>query len=145
MESLGFLMNDIARLQRRRFDSYARTLGVTRAQWQVMFGLSRNEGINQAGLAERLEIENITLCRIIDRLQEAGLVERRADPNDRRAWRLYLTAKAQPVMAKLKAIADQVQSEVLYGLSATEQTQLIELLTRVRVNAVGRPPEAANA
>lgn len=145
MESLGFLLHDISRLQRRRFDARARALGVTRAQWQAMFALSRSEGINQAGLAERLEIENITLCRIVDRLEDAGLVERRADPGDRRVWRLYLTAKAQPLLKRLKAIADDMQDEVLAGLSADERASLIELLTRVRVNAAARPFEAAQA
>ncbi len=145
MESLGFMLNDTARLMRRRFDGYARAVGVTRAQWQVLFGISRNEGINQAGLADRMEVENITLCRMIDRLEESGLVERRADPGDRRVWRLYLTAKSAPVLAQLLEVADRLQGEALAGITAAEEATLLQLLARVRANITARPAEAAQA
>ena len=145
MESFGFLLNDTSRLMRRRFDGYARALGVTRAQWQTLLGISRNEGINQAGLADRLEIENITLCRMVDRLEESGLVERRADPKDRRVWRLHLTAKSMPVIAQLHDIASRLQSEMAAGLSAEEQALLEDLLMRVRMNITSRAVETAQA
>src|SRR5207237_4472081 len=93
--ALGFLSHGIARLIRKRFDQRARGLGLTRAQWQVLAHLARHEGINQAGLAEILEIEPITLGRLIDRMEEAGWVERRQHPSDRRARQLYLTAQAE--------------------------------------------------
>ena len=80
--------------------------------------LSRNEGINQGGLAELLEVEPITLCRMIDRLEEAGLVERRRDPGDRRAWQIYLTEQAGPVLEKVRAIADDLFESALDGISA---------------------------
>src|SRR5207302_9486649 len=83
--SFGFLLHDIARLMRKRFDQRARNLNLTRAQWQVVAHLARHEGINQAGLAEIIEIEPITLGRLIDRMEEAGWVERRPNPSDRRA------------------------------------------------------------
>src|ERR1700722_9689780 len=95
--SFGFLLHDIARLMRKRFDQRARSLGLTRAQWQVLAHLARHEGINQAGLAEILEIEAITVGRLVDRMEEAGWVERRAHPSDRRARLLYMTAKARAV------------------------------------------------
>lgn len=145
MESLGFMLNDTARLMRRRFDGYARAVGVTRAQWQVLFGISRNEGINQAGLADRMELENITLCRMIDRLEESGLVERRADPGDRRVWRLYLTPKSEPVLAQLLEVAGRLQGEALSGITAAEEATLLQLLARVRANVTARPLEAARA
>src|SRR6185437_9269425 len=78
--SFGFLLHDIARLMRKRFDQRARSLNLSRAQWQLLVHLSRREGINQSGLAEILEIENITLGRLVDRMEEAGWVERRLDP-----------------------------------------------------------------
>ena len=99
-DSLGFLISDVSRLMRRRFDERARQLGATRAQWRTLTMLSRNEGLNQGALADLLEVEPITLCRMIDRLEESGLVERRRDPADRRAWQLFLTEKSQAVAGR---------------------------------------------
>src|SRR5258706_1021756 len=82
--TLGFLLHEVARLLRRRFEQNARGSGLTRSQWQVLAYLALNEGINQSGLADLLEIEPITLGRIVDKLQILGLIERRPDPSDRR-------------------------------------------------------------
>ena len=139
-DSLGVLITDSARLLRRRFDARARKLGVSRAQWQVLFVLSRTEGINQAGLAEALDVETITVGRMVDRLADAGLVERRADPSDRRAWRLHLTGRAHPILAELRLVADQVMAETLAGLGDGERVLLADLLTRVRGNLAPRSP-----
>src|SRR4029450_3141757 len=87
MENLPFEIAETAHALRRAFDRRAATLGVTRAQWKVLFRLSRMPGLRQVDLADQLDVEPITLCRIIDRLEDAGLVERRRDPADRRAWR----------------------------------------------------------
>lgn len=138
-DGLGVLISDSARLLRRRFDSRARSLGVSRAQWQVLFALSRTEGINQAGLAEALDVETITVGRMVDRLADAGLVERRADPADRRAWRLHLTDRAHPILAELRIVADGVMEETLGGIPPAERDQLAELLGRVRANLAPRP------
>ena len=89
--NFGFLLHDISRLLRKRFDRRARDLGLTKSQWIVMAHLARHEGIKQSGLAEILEIEPITLARHLDRLGETGWIERRADPADRRVWRLVRT------------------------------------------------------
>jgi MarR family transcriptional regulator for hemolysin len=75
--TLGFLLHEVARLLRRRFEQNARDSGLTRSQWQVLAYLANNEGINQSGLADLLEIEPITLCRIVGKLQTRGLIERR--------------------------------------------------------------------
>ena len=139
-ETFGFLLSDTARMLRRRFDSAARAHGVSRAQWRVLFALSRHEGINQAGLADYLEVETITLCRMIDRLQEAGLVERRADPADRRAWRLFLTPAALPLFDTLKHIGENVVAEALAGISEPAKASLLEALQAIRGN-LARPPE----
>ena len=133
-DSLGVLLSNSARLLRRRFDERARSLGVSRAQWQVLFALSRNEGINQAGLAEALDVETITVGRMVDRLEEAGLVERRADPADRRAWRLHLTARAHPLLTQLRVVAEGVMAETLAGLGPEGEAQLAAMLTVVRGN-----------
>jgi len=132
--SFGFLIHDIARLLRKRFDQRARALGLSRSQWQVLFYLSRREGTNQSGLAEILEIENITLGRLIDRLEEAGWVERRPDPNDRRARLLFMTPKVAPVMERMRALAELTRNEALDGLPTGQRELLIDMLTHVRAN-----------
>jgi DNA-binding MarR family transcriptional regulator len=140
-DSVGFLLSDSSRLLRRRFDQYARAIGVTRPQWQVLFALSRLEGTNQGSLAEHLEVEAITLCRMLDRLQEADLVERRADPADRRAWRLFLTDKARPLLDSMRAIGDRVLEEALAGIDAPARAALAESLGRIRLNLTTRPAD----
>lgn len=140
-ESLAFLLKDVSRLLRRRFDARARAFGVSRAQWEVLFALSRNEGINQTGLADYLEVETITLCRMVDRLGEAGLVERRADPADRRAWRLHLTDAARPLVDKLKVLGDTVVAEALTGVDADQLAASVAAMTTMRANLSARPPE----
>jgi MarR family transcriptional regulator, transcriptional regulator for hemolysin len=138
-QSIGFLISDTARLMRRRFDQRARHLGLTRAQWQVLAHLQRNEGINQIGLADLLDIEAITLCRTIDRMEEGGWVERRADPNDRRARLLFLTERARPFIADMRAIAEEIYAEALAGLPADTRQTLTEILTAMRTNLSARP------
>lgn len=143
-DSFGVLITDTARLLRRRFDARARSLCVSRAQWQVMFVLSRTEGINQAGLAEALDVETITVGRMVDRLADAGLVERRADPADRRAWRLHLTDRAHPILAELRLVADQVMAEMMHGIDSAGQASLAALLGQVRANLSPRAPIIAD-
>src|SRR5215210_7149093 len=111
IENIATVLSDVSRLMRREFDARARDIGVTRPQWQVLTVLRRNEGVNQGGLADLLEVEPITVCRMVDRLQEADLVERRADPADRRSWRLFLTAKAQGLLGQLRPFADDMIEE----------------------------------
>ena len=134
MENVGFLVSDVSRLLRRRFDARARLIGVTRAQWRVLTTLSRAEGINQGGLADRLEVEPITLCRMIDRLEEAGHVERRRDPTDRRAWRIYLTDTSRPLLDKLHVVADGLLDDALAGIDDNSRTLFSETLQRIRDN-----------
>ncbi len=145
-ENLGFLMNDVSRLMRRRFDERARTSGATGAQWRTLKILQRSEGLNQGQLAELLEVEPITACRMIDRLEEAGLVERRRDPADRRAWRIFLTEKARPVLDDLHVIASGMIEGALQGLSARQRDDLIASLNAIRENVTQthEGKEAAN-
>lgn len=147
-DSLGFLISDVSRLMRRRFDERARQLGATRAQWRTLTMLSRNEGLNQGALAELLEVEPITLCRMIDRLEESGLVERRRDPADRRAWRLFLTDKSKPMLDELRATADAMFDQVLVGMNAPARDALNDSLNLIRANLLALPsphmPETAH-
>lgn len=138
--SLGFLLADVSRLVRKRFDQRARALGLTRAQWRVLAQLRRREGINQRDLAEILEIESITLVRHIDRLEAKGWVERRRDPADRRAWRLHLNAQVQPVLDKMREFSEQTREEALAGISVKESEELIDRLLQIKSNMLKREP-----
>src|SRR5690242_8722649 len=138
--SFGFLVHDVARLFGLRFDHNGRRLGLTRAQCRTLAYIARNEGINQAGLADLLEIRPMTLVRQIDRMQENGWVERRPDPTDRRARRLYLTAKARPVLGRIWNVANETRDEALVALSSAEREQLIDLLDRVHATLSERIP-----
>lgn len=136
--SFGFLVNDVARLFGRRFDHNGKRLGLTRAQCRTLGYLARNEGINQAGLADLLEIRPMTLVRQIDRMEEAGWIERRPDPADRRARRLYLTSKARPILGRIMKVASETRDEVLVQLTPREAEQLIDLLHRVHATLSDR-------
>jgi DNA-binding MarR family transcriptional regulator len=140
METLPFEIAETAHALRRAFDRRAATLGVTRAQWKVLFRLSRNPGLRQVELADVLDVEPITLSRIIDRLQESGLVERSPDPTDRRAWRLQVTSKAQPLIAKLLKLADGLMDEAFDGLSEADLTAMRGKLTKIRENLAAAEP-----
>jgi MarR family transcriptional regulator for hemolysin len=135
---LGFLVNDVSRLMRTRFDSRARDLGLTRPQWRVLVFLARSEGINQSGLAEIIEVERMTLGRMIDRLEVAGLVERRPDASDRRVHRLYLSEKARPLLDEMVVLANELQDEALDGLSDADRNTLRSLLTVIKNNLSAR-------
>src|SRR5271154_5800426 len=115
--TLGFLIHEIDRLMRKRFEQLARNSGLTRSQWQAIAYLSKNEGIHQGALADLLEIEPITLVRILDRLADRGLVERRRHETDRRIWLLYLKDAARPLLASMQPLAEATRSEALNGVS----------------------------
>lgn len=132
--SLGFLLGDVSRLVRMRFDQRARDLDLTRAQWRVLAQLRRREGINQRALADILDIENITLTRHVDRLELKELVERRPDPNDRRARTLHLKDKAKSVLGELRTLSEQTREEALIGISQEQTEQLIDTLLKIKGN-----------
>ena len=134
MENLPYEIAETAHALRRSFDRRAATLGVTRAQWKVLFRLTRTPGLRQVELAEMLDVEPITASRIIDRLEEAGLVERVADPSDRRVWRLQVTARARPLIEKLKQLAEQLVGEAFADLSPDQLNALRGTLTKIREN-----------
>jgi DNA-binding MarR family transcriptional regulator len=140
METLPCEIGETAHALRKAFDRRAVGLGVTRAQWKVLFRLERQPGLRQIELADMLDIEPITLSRIVDRLEEAGLVERAADPADRRAWRLHVTAKAQPLIAKLHEVADEMIAEAFAGLEPREIEITRKVLARTRENVSRTAP-----
>ncbi|MDQ4421187.1 MarR family transcriptional regulator [Sphingobium sp. DEHP117] len=133
MESnLAFLCYDIGRLFRKRFGELARQTGPTGTQWRALLVVQRYPGINQGMLAEHLDVEPITACRMVDRLEQANLVERRRDPNDRRAWTLYLTDAAVPAVNDLKAHGLKVLEWMTSDLTREEVEMLGRYLTRIR-------------
>lgn len=132
-------MSDVSRLMRRRFDERARKSGATGAQWRMLKILARQPGLNQGQLAEMLEVEPITCCRMIDRLEESGLLERRRDPSDRRAWRIHLTDKAGPVLSELHDIAGDMIEGALSGLSPDQRAALVASLETIRSNLTSAP------
>jgi len=140
METLPFEIAETAHALRKAFDRRAVGMGVTRAQWKVLFRLERQPGLRQIELADMLDIEPITLSRIVDRLEDAGLVERLADPADRRAWRLHVTERAWPLIAKLRAVADDMISEAFGGIDPKDIEITRAVLGRVRENASRAAP-----
>jgi DNA-binding MarR family transcriptional regulator len=147
MEDLPFEIGETAHALRRAFDRRAAALGVTRAQWKVLFRLTRMPGLRQVELADMLDVEPITLSRIVDRLEEAGHVERVADPADRRAWRLQVTEKAKPLVAKLRALGSELVEEAFAGIERGEIDRAREVLAQVRENVAAgqRVKKAAEA
>ena len=133
----AFLLSDVARLLRTYADQKARQFGMTRAQWSVLFRLERHEGLKQSELAEILDIQPITLTRLIDRLCDNGLIERRSDPNDRRAKRLFLTPAARPVLEKFNVLTKDMMADVLAGIDHSVVAQLVTHLAGIKDNLRG--------
>jgi DNA-binding MarR family transcriptional regulator len=132
--TFGFLVTDVTRLMRKLFDRRALRFNLTRAQWRALKRLHHGEGIRQNELAEFLEMEPIAVGRVIDRLQKAGFVERRADPADRRAWRLYLMPGAHAVLDEMETISDELYRQAQRGIPAAELKTMISVLTRMKDN-----------
>jgi len=142
---LGFVIHEVARLIRRRFEQYTRAagLGLTRAQCAALAHLAREEGVNQATLAQRLDIEPITLVRLLDRLEEGGFIQRKPDPQDRRAYGLALTAKARPMLERIYELAGKVYEEAQAGLSKPDAIRLLDQLHDMKTSLLERTAEDA--
>jgi len=136
--SVGFLLADVSRLMRQRFQRRNEDSQLTQAQARTLVYLARNEGMRQVELAELLDIQPITLARLIDQLAEAGLVERRSDQADRRAYRLFLTAAAGPHLLAIDRVAHAVRAEAMQGLDPQETEILLAALRKMRDNLAGR-------
>ncbi len=137
-KSIGFIINDVARLLRRNFDRRAHVLGLTRAQWTVLAHLRRKDGLRQTELADLLEVQPITLARLIDRMEADSWVKRKNDPTDRRAKQVFLTKKVLPVLKGMRAIGKTVMDESLAGIADNEQEQLRVMLLAMRDNLSAR-------
>jgi DNA-binding MarR family transcriptional regulator len=132
--SFGYLLNDVTLLFRKHFDRRATRFGLTRAQWRAIKMLHHREGIRQSELAEFLEMEPIAVGRVIDRLQAAGFVERRADPKDRRCWRLFATDQARAVIGDMEQIARGLRRDITRNVDIAELQQALAVLGRIKEN-----------
>ena len=130
----AFTLNDVARMLRTYADQKAAQFGVTRAQWVVLVRLDRSEGLKQSELAEILDLQPISLTRLLDKLCECGLIERRADPIDRRAKRLFLTPAARPLLEKLGDLGEDLMATALAGVERESVERMIAQLDIVKEN-----------
>jgi MarR family transcriptional regulator for hemolysin len=129
-----FTLGELQRLVRAYADKEAARFGMTRAQWSVLAKVERNEGLKQSELAEQMEMQPITLTRLIDKLAEAGLIERRGDDTDRRVNRLYLKKAARPLLAKLAVLRGELTDTALQGISPAEAERLMTHLEAIKEN-----------
>ena len=144
----AFEIMDVARLLKTYADQRARQFGISKAQWAVLVRIDRHEGLKQSELAEMLDLQPISLTRVLDRLAENGLIERRPDPNDRRANQLYLMPTARPLLDQLSVLATDMMKTVLEGLDARTIDRTLRDLGLVKDNlraaigrnATGQPP-----
>jgi DNA-binding MarR family transcriptional regulator len=125
-------LHDVARILRTRSDQRARAHGMTRAQWIILTRLARQPGISQNEMANICEVEPITIGRLIDRLEVHGLVERRADPKDRRVRRLHLLPAAEPILKEIDAYREALNEEILTGLDEAERNKFIDMLLFIK-------------
>ena len=135
--TLGFLLHDVARLRKKRLEQNSHGSGLTRSQWQILTYLAQNEGINQARLAELLEIQPITLGRIVDKLEAMELVERHPHPTDRRRWLLHLMPAARPKLEQAGELGEVIRSEGFAGVSEADRRRLLKTLQALRANLAG--------
>jgi len=141
---IAITISDVARLLKTYADQASRELGMTRAQWFVLSRIQHSEGIKQSELAEMCDLQPITLTRLIDRLYENGLIERRPDPHDRRAKRLFLTPAAEPVLKALFALGKDMMAVVLQGIDPPARERLLATLLILKTNLRGAIANRAN-
>jgi len=133
-KSMGFLIYEVSRLMRRDFDNRVQPLGMTQIQWRAIAHIARQEGCNQATLADQLEVKPITLTRLVDRLVESGWVVRQPDPKDRRAVQLHLTEKSRPLLQTMQELSLQTRAEALQGISEEEFAVFFNTLKKIKLN-----------
>jgi len=142
--TFAYLLHDVTRLMRKHFDRRATRLQLTRAQWRALKVIRRQEGLSQTELADYLDMEAIPVGRVVDRLEKTGFVERRADPADRRRWRLHLTAKAHAIVDEMEVIGAGLREEALRDVKPDDFEALLRVLAQIKDNLValdGAPTE----
>lgn len=132
--AFGYLVHEVARLLRRRFEEEARGFGITLPQWRTLAEITRNEGIAQVSLAHHADTDPMTMSGILDRLEKRGLIERYPDPADSRAKLARITPAGRELVAEAKRIGLALYEEALHGVSDQEQRQIADTLGRIRDN-----------
>lgn len=131
---LAFAIKDVGRMLQTYADQEVRRLGMTHSQWAVLSRIERHEGLKQSEIADMLDLQPITLTRLLDRLCDNGLIERRPDPHDRRAWRLFLKPAARPLMERLDTLGRELTGKVLDGISSDQIETMLRDLGAIRDN-----------
>lgn len=133
----SLLINDVARLLRKDFDKRAQKLDLTRSQWLAIAMLRRNPGIKQTELSALLEVEPISVARIIDRLEKAGWVERRLHPSDRRVRCLFLTKQSEKIVSEMNKLAIETRKDALQGIDIKNHEILLQTIKQMKANLCG--------
>ena len=136
--SLGFLVHDVARLMRRAFDRRVKHLGLTRSQWFVLVHLYRTDGQTQRHLAQELDMERAPLSKLLDRLESGSWIERRADPDDRRANRVYITHKIDPIMNEIISVGETLTDDILSGIDKSAREEFLSVLVKAKSNLIAK-------
>jgi len=142
-ERLGFLLHDAGRLMRKRFEHHSSRYGLSSAQWRLLVRVFKEEGVAQARLAELLEIEPISVSRLIDRMADAGWIERRNDATDRRVRSIYLTERSRKVFDEMRGVADEVFEQAQTGLTPEQRAATIHGLKTIIANLTDADQKAA--
>jgi MarR family transcriptional regulator for hemolysin len=145
LRNFGFLLKSVSRLSSKNFEHYARELDLDLTECKVLVHLARNEGVSQARLAELSDTAPMTLVRSLDRMETDHWIERRPDPGDRRAHRLYLTDKAHSLLERIWRIADHAREQAFAGISNADRNRLLDLLEQVHANLAALEPGPATA
>ena len=136
LKNFGFLLKDVSRLYTLRFEQRAQEISLTLVQCKALAHLEKNEGVSQARLAELIDVDAMTMVRILDRMEADSVIERRPDPADRRARRLYLTQKSKPILETIWRLAEATRAEMFAGVSKLEREAFMGVLERLHVNVV---------
>ena len=136
--SLGFLVHDVARLMRRAFDRRVKHLGLTRSQWFVLVHLYRTDGQTQRHLAQELDMERAPLSKLLDRLESGSWIERRADPDDRRANRVYITHKIDPIMNEIISVGETLTDDIFSGIDKSAREEFLSVLVKAKSNLIAK-------
>jgi DNA-binding MarR family transcriptional regulator len=139
------VISDVARRMRTLADARARSHGMTRAQWMILVWLDRQPGMSQNEMAALIEVEPITVARLVDRLERRGMVERRPDPADRRIWRLHLQPEAQPMLKEIAKARAELNAMMIAGLPQTDLDTAIDCLLQMKTNMTDTRASAKTA
>jgi DNA-binding MarR family transcriptional regulator len=142
---LLILLHDVARMQRTRFDQWARRYGMTRAQGMILFRLLRQPGISQNEMAALCEVEPITVGRLVDRLEARGMLERRSDPTDRRLRRLHLLPAAQPILAAIDVYKNELTDFLTGDFEPKKVEAMVDLLLHMKHKLIMEAAAQKNA